>query len=687
MPLSNGYILNNRYQIIGLLGQGGFGAVYQARDTSLNHNCAIKENLGPVEVSRQFEREAEILANLSHPGLPRVTDHFILPGLGQYLVMDLVEGKDLQELVELTQGPINENQAISWIQQVADALKYLHEQNPPVIHRDIKPANIILSGNGSITLVDFGLSKLHDPLLKTTLGAFGVSPGYSPPEQYGRGKTDVRSDIYALGATLYCLLTGIEPPESIQRNLGAVLTPPRVINASISPTVEQAVLKAMEVQPVKRFQSISAFTRALEGPPGITARASQYHVPSWSAIPGGRPGKDMTRLQLPRLIWIGLLVPLAVVLVFLVANGLKGNRQQSNSLQEVITPLAIERTFPVLSGTNPVTSVQPQVLLSTTQDPGLARLPEVYIVAQGDTCGELAERFNTTTEDLWRSNNLPGNCDQIFAGQKLLVPAPAREMVEWQYLTVTPVIPPGTTRIAGKDGMQLAYVPPGVFWHGSDERDSQSRPAEKPMQAIYLDGFWIDQTEVTNGMYATCVREGGCEAPAKASSQRNLLYYGQPAFNDYPVIHVSWNDAQRYCSWAGRRLPSEAEWEKAARGIDGRIYPWGNDPASGFLANYDNQIGDTTRVGSYPAGESPYGALDMAGNATEWVADWFDAQYYFTVRVINPTGPQTGEYRVQRGGSWLSQAYAIRSAHRLWNYPDSSFEGSGFRCAETHFGD
>jgi serine/threonine-protein kinase len=218
MPLEPGQVLNNRYRIAKLLGQGGFGAVYRAWDLNLERACALKENLEiSEEAQRQFKREALILSGLSHPNLPRVIDHFIIPGQGQYLVMDYVEGEDLQEMLESTGRPLPEAQALSWISQVCDALVYLHSQNPPVIHRDIKPANIKITPQGQAMLVDFGIAKMYDAHLQTTLGARAVTAGYSPPEQYGSGMTDPRSDIYALGATLYHLLTGQQPPESIQR--------------------------------------------------------------------------------------------------------------------------------------------------------------------------------------------------------------------------------------------------------------------------------------------------------------------------------------------------------------------------------------------------------------------------------------------------------------------------------------
>ncbi len=173
MPLQTGQVFNNRYRIVKLLGQGGFGAVYRAWDSNLNKPCALKENLDvSPEAQRQFTREATVLANLSHPNLPRVTDHFILPGQGQYLVMDFVEGDDLASILK-QRGPVPPEQAIAWILQVADALSYLHTRQPPVVHRDIKPANIRLTPDGRAMLVDFGLVKIYNAQLRTTMGARG----------------------------------------------------------------------------------------------------------------------------------------------------------------------------------------------------------------------------------------------------------------------------------------------------------------------------------------------------------------------------------------------------------------------------------------------------------------------------------------------------------------------------------
>ena len=264
MPLQTGQLLNNRYRIVKLLGQGGFGAVYRSWDLNLNRPCAVKENLDvSPESQRQFTREATVLANLSHPNLPRVTDHFILPGQGQYLVMDFVEGEDLASILR-QRGTVSIDQAVTWISQVADALDYLHTRQPPVFHRDIKPANIRITPDDRVMLVDFGLVKVYNPQLRTTLGARAVTPGYAPPEQYGQASTDARSDIYALGATLYNILTGQEPMESVQRMAGGQMKPITQLNPIIPIEVSELVEKSMQLQPTQRYQSVRDFKSSLK---------------------------------------------------------------------------------------------------------------------------------------------------------------------------------------------------------------------------------------------------------------------------------------------------------------------------------------------------------------------------------------------------------------------------------------
>lgn len=253
------------------------------------------------------------------------------------------------------------------------------------------------------------------------------------------------------------------------------------------------------------------------------------------------------------------------------------------------------------------------------------------------------------------------------------------------------------------DGMVMVYVPEGDFLMGSSNNSGDSD--ERPQHAVSLDAFWIDKTGVTNAMFQRFVSASGYVTDAEKGgwalvfinndwehvSGADWQHPNGPSssltgLENYPVIQVSWNDATAYCEWAGVQLPTEAEWEKAARGTDGRIYPWGIDVPTCSLANFwtgsENKCqGRTSLVGNYPSGTSTYGAVDMAGNAWEWVNDWFSDTYYSQSPTSNPPGPASGEKRVLRGGSWLSDAHNVRSANRGRAAPDTRLGDIGFRCA------
>lgn len=267
-------VLQSRYRIISLLGQGGMGAVYEATDERLDTTVALKETLFADErLRKQFEREARLLARMHHPALPRVSDHFS-EGEGQFLVMQFIPGDDLSQMMALKQGPFPPDQVLTWGDQLLDALDYLHTQDPQIIHRDIKPQNLKLTGRGQIILLDFGLAKGQSggvSVVTTSASIFGYTPNYAPLEQIQGLGTDARSDIYALSATLYHLLTGVKPPDALTRAAALVngqpdpLVPANEISGGIGPEVASVLARAMSQNRDQRYSTAAAMQEALKG--------------------------------------------------------------------------------------------------------------------------------------------------------------------------------------------------------------------------------------------------------------------------------------------------------------------------------------------------------------------------------------------------------------------------------------
>ena len=240
--------------------------------------------------------------------------------------------------------------------------------------------------------------------------------------------------------------------------------------------------------------------------------------------------------------------------------------------------------------------------------------------------------------------------------------------------TIMPTEESITFRTSLIDGMPQVYISAGTFpMGGYDIRAAQD---EFPAHDVTLDAFWMDQLEVTNAMYQLCVSDGVCTLPQSLRSQRRDNYYNNPEFKDYPVVYVTWGQANAYCEWADRRLPTEAEWERAGRGDDLRTFPWGEDKPDERFGNFNMLVTDTSRVGSYPLGASPFGVLDMAGNVAEWTNDFYRGNYYSVSELVNPTGPPAGSnfFRVVRGGSLGDAEINIRVSKR------SSVLGSDLRA-------
>jgi formylglycine-generating enzyme required for sulfatase activity/tRNA A-37 threonylcarbamoyl transferase component Bud32 len=600
MPLNPGQILQGRYVIQALLGQGGMGAVYRAHDQTLNRAVAVKERVpdsnasaqGLAQARAQFQREAQVLAALSHPNLPHTYDYFSF-GANEYVVMELIEGQSLDQIVQ-QHGAIGEGAVRAWAEQVLDALAYIHSRN--IIHRDIKPANIILKPDGKVVLVDFGLVKLVDPNNPYTITAMrGMgTPEYAPLEQFSPGMhTDARSDLYSFGATLYHLLSGRAPLDVPRRLLNPAAQPAlRAINVNISPQTEWVAQKAMEVYPQNRFQSAAEMRQAMMVAPTIQTPPRPQPQPYVPSAPTATPAVPVVPAPRP------------------------------------------QRRVPPVQPAAPVPTARAG---NRGRRAWMAVSVVVMIVIAGIGATIWIGRLNFLD---------------------LLVPAP----------TLIPA--------------EMVSVLAGEFKMGSSDADRYASDDEKPQHTVYLDAFWIDKYEVTNALYKKCVDAGKCQSPNPTESYSRRWYYGISKFDNYPVIYVSWNDAKAYCEWAGKRLPTEAEWEKAARGTDGRIYPWGNAFDKNRLNSSEGGRGDTTPVDSFPSGASPYGALDMAGNVWEWVADWHDSAYYTNSPRNNPKGPSSGQYRVLRGGAWNYGQRSVRAASRDGYDPGTRIDYVGFRCAQ-----
>jgi formylglycine-generating enzyme required for sulfatase activity/tRNA A-37 threonylcarbamoyl transferase component Bud32 len=596
MPLLPNQILNNRYQILALLGQGGMGAVYRAFDQVLQRAVAIKEHIpdpnatpqGLAQARAQFQREARVLANLHHDNLPRVTDYFSFGG-NEYLVMDLIEGMGLDQVVQ-QHGAISEGAVRAWMNQVLDALIYIHSQNPPVIHRDIKPANLILKPDGKVTLVDFGLVKLLDPNNPRTLSAMRAmgTPEYAPIEQFSPGMhTDARSDLYSLGATMYHLLSGHAPLDVPHRLVDPTQMPNlRAINPNISPQMEWVVHKALEIQPQNRFQSAKEIRQALTTPLPFPSpqRGGAIPQPGGVGVPPSPPGGGAG----------GGVGPARDKLLLLYSDARAaqnaGDLQKARTLfRQFVAQASDPKDAPLRLQKLELYLDADALMQQALKDPD--DQPDHWIQA-ADKLAQLlqldanfmdaAAKWQTTQRwlalpDLY--NRLQDAFERddwtnvLALWQHIASVKPKYRFTQDLFARAWPeIVRAGVTRrVSQPDGKEMLLVPAGEFTMGSNAYD-----AEKPIHTVYLDTFYLDRYPVTNAEYKKFV-----DATRRAAPQHWQGGRIPSGFENHPVVFVSWNDAVAYAQWAGKRLPTEAEWEKAASwdfvfAVSSAPMPWGD---------------------------------------------------------------------------------------------------------------
>jgi serine/threonine protein kinase len=619
--------LNGQYSIEKFLGRGGMSEVYLAWDQQRSVFIALKilrQDLAEDLVFlRHFQQEADMLAKLQHPNIVRFygiekDDRHV------FILMDYIEGTTLQRALKNQEGkPFNQIYINKVMGSICSALHYAHQLK--LVHCDIKPANIMINNHGGVLLTDFGIARMTGIETKSKAG-FGT-PAYMAPELVKGGEPTPQSDIYSLGIVLYEMVTGGKRPfsGSNTKSTGTLservrweqvhLSPPspKTYYPTISTKMESVVMNCLAKNPKERFKTSLDLLNSLE--------LSVYQ--DEKEIVGNNQKKTLieienttisdsiqkTRKPTPKRILLGggLLVVLVSVLLF----ALFQNAQRNN--------------------------------LST-----INASPMLPVVNENITSTANAIQGNPTEPAS------PAITDQIQNNV-------TKMEVQSSFIN------PGRTEINPIDNAVTVYVPEGEFLMGSDDMDAAAD--QKPAHEVYLDAFWLYQTEVTNQEYRMCIEAGSCSG----SLDRFIE-------DTYPAVFINWDQAKNYCEWAGGRLPTEAEWEKAARGTDMRKYPWGDQSPNCDLANFQGCLSAASEVGRYTAGASPFGALDLAGNVWEWVSDWVDENYYSKSPMRNPPGPNDGTFKIVRGGSWTFEDEGLVTSSRYWIYPDLSSSDIGFRC-------
>jgi formylglycine-generating enzyme required for sulfatase activity len=677
MDLSGAII--GQYHIIEQIGRGGMTTVYKAYQPNLDRYVAIKVLTPDLVETRnfvaRFEREAKAVARLRHRNILTVFDYGRQGGLF-YLVMEYVSGGSLMERLG---WPQDLDYAVVIVSQVGDALAHAHRQG--MIHRDVKPGNILMAEEDWPLLSDFGLAKMVEDSPKLTASGASVgTPQYMSPEQAQGLAVDQRSDIYSLGAVLYEAATGRppfgtdSPMAVILRQINEPITPPHTLRSDLPEEMERIILKALTKSPADRYQRMEEFLADLREAYPLPANRNMVHQGNAQAGPKRRPAAfepAPTPVVTPRLPrrrpfpWTGV----AIGLVLLLTLALTLLLFKASMVPLVSSPTDVFATAPSPSAAAFPPTIVP--LASSTTEP-VAAVPTPSVATPSPTV-------------------MPPS---------LTVAPPSPTVAPTMHETQTIEL-----RVWEADGAEMVFVPAGEFVMGSEELGDDERPAHR----VYLDDFWIDRYEVTNERFARFVAATGYQTEAERrgrgwvwmdSNGSTELTTGWEEVEgadwrhphgpdssigdkmDHPVVLVSWHDADAYCRWAAKCLPSEAQWEKAARGTDERRYAWGDEFDSARANTSESKRGDTTPVGSFsPQGDSPYGASDMTGNVWEWVADWYGSDYYSQSALTNPTGPATGTYKVLRGGSWPFDEVYARTPFRYNVKPDYTYDFAGFRCS------
>ncbi|GAB4496655.1 MAG: hypothetical protein OHK0052_06900 [Anaerolineales bacterium] len=646
-----------KYQLLQKLGEGATAEVFLARDT-LDREVAIKilkrVLLADAQSFERFQLEARGMAKLHHMHIADVFDMDTIEEQ-QMIVMRYIPGHSLTEALR-TNGRLPWQTALQLLRDIGDALDYAHSKN--FLHRDIKPSNIMMTPEGRFVLTDFGLIRaMMSTGLTPHTGALLGTPPYMAPEIW-LGKPAVpASDQYALACVFYEALTGSilfsgpNPPAIMTNHVmkGAQFIFPADLD--LPPGLPGVLEHALQKDPTERYPTCTAFSLAVQNLPTAAEEQARQAAELEAKRLAEQQARQAAELEAKRLA-----------------------EQQARQAAELEAKRLAEQ--------------QARQAAELSQDKN-EEDPVAAAKARLKKLSELAFESQTHEDESPTSVGVPfgddkGRGEGRAGGEGKRLPSPPGRGVGGEGVrgnpkkSSLPRLPAWTIAAlvlgilfaawyftnspTAQAGLTWVTIPAGEFEMGSTNGDSD----ERPVHTVFLDAYQITTHEITNRQYAQCVQAGACTPPNALASYTRASYYDNADYANYPVIYVNWEQARAFCQWVGGDLPTEAQWEKAARGgLKSNVYPWGNtfdSTRANFCdrncsldwanKSFDDGYADTAPVGSYPPND--YGLYDMSGNVWEWVRDFYAAEYYQTSPYNNPLGPSSGKYRVVRGGAWNS---------------------------------
>jgi serine/threonine-protein kinase len=682
-----GTVLDDKYRLDKKIGEGGMGAVYRATHIHMDSQFAVKllhkTMVADQQAVERFRREARAAARIRHANAVSVTDFGVTKEGTVYLVMEYLEGGDLRDKLRKVKafGPV---ETVRIMMQTCAAIDEAHRKG--IVHRDLKPDNIwLLKTEGSpdeqVKVLDFGIAKLKTAgpgaANLTQQGMIVGTPHYMSPEQCRGEELDARSDIYSLGIILYEMLTGSVPFRAptpvgvVLKHANEMPVPLREVNPQIPEPIERVVMRTLSKNREERPHSAAELGRELAealhqsggGTIDLSGFPSTGDLPAYISTTGQRTAPQ-------------------------------SDQATGGPSSGPITQHGTRATDPHKTGRVGASSTAAM----TSHQAGVAPHPQTGAHQPGtDSTQVMSSRPSIPLPAVPGSGSTPLTVQQSGAGA---IAVPASSNIKYVAIagvvivfiavvavaiwamrgtgTVTntnqPVGPIGGPTTSGGPPEGMVLIKGGTFKMGTD--DPTAGDSDKPAHDVTVSDFYLDQNEVTNEMYQQFVKQTGRKPPDNWTGAEF-----PPGEGKFPVRFVTWHDAKAYAEWAGKRLPTEAEWEYAARGTEGRIYPWGKSWSPQLSNSLEDNRKGPMAVGSYPRGATPEGVMDLAGNVAEWVEDIW-VPYPGGNADPGPTC-QGIDCRSYRGGAFSAPKDRLQTTYRWWDDPNSKYAYLGFRCAKN----